>query len=826
MVSLPKQASIVIIGGGVIGCSIAYHLAKRGCRDVVLLERRQLTCGTTWHAAGLIGQLRATRSLTQLARYSAQLYDGLEAETGIAIGYKRHGSLAIALSDDRLEEWRRSVSRARLCDVEAHLLDPAGCGAHYPLLDISAVRGGVFFPDDGQADPVNITRALAAGARSGGVSIFENCAVTAIHSDQGGQNCRHVRGVDVDVGGGEMVSMASDIVINCAGLWGHAIGQMAGVTVPLQACEHYYVLTTPIPDLPADLPVLRAVDDCAYVKSDAGKLLIGAFEPEARPWAVSSIPEDFCFDSLAGDFDHFAPILTDVAKRLPILNEIGLQTFFCGPESFTPDNRYLLGETAELDGFFLACGFNSIGIQSAGGVGLALANWVIDGDPGFDLHDVDCRRMASWQNNRRYITARVKESLGLLYADHYPDRQYQSARDMRHSPLHDRLAEGGACFGENAGWERPHWFEPEAMAPPRYRSGWGRMAWFDHVAAECHAVRSAVGLFDMSPLVKFLVQGEDAASVLQYLCANDIDVAPGRIIYTPWLNEKGGVEADLTVTRLAADRFLIVTSASASSRDWSWFERRKPASAHCTITDITAAEAVLSITGPQSRDLLQSLSPDDFSATGFAFGTARAVSVGMATVRAHRLSYAGELGWELYVASDQARRLYDDLISAGSAFGLRLCGVKAMDSCRVEKGFRHYGHDITEQDGVLEAGLGFAIKCDKKASSFGDFIGRDAVIAARHDGLKRMLVQFRLCDAEPLLHGGETIHYGSGGYLTSAAYGHEVGAALGMGYLALGEGEAPPISPISCELEIAARCYPAIMQVQPFYDPDGRRLRS
>ncbi len=822
MTELPRKARAVVIGGGVVGCAVAYHLAKSGLTDIVLLERKQLTCGTTWHAAGLIGQLRATMNLTRLAKYSAELYLGLEAETGVSTGFRQNGSISVALTGDRFEEFRRAASMAKVHGVEVETLSAADCARRYPLLNPAGIVGGLFIAKDGQADPANITMALAKGARQRGVKIFEHTKVTGILVRDG-----RAAGVITDKG-----TIEAEQVANCAGMWAREVGALAGVNVPLQACEHFYIVTEGIPGLPRDLPVLRVPDECAYYKEDAGKILLGAFEPKAKPWAVDGIPEDFSFDQLPADMDHFAPILEVAMKRMPLLEKAGIRAFFNGPESFTPDNRYLLGEAPELPGFFLACGFNSIGIQSAGGAGMALAEWMATGEAPFDLWDVDIRRMQPFQGTRAYLTGRVSETLGLLYADHFPYRQYASARGVRHTPLHEALKAEGACFGEAAGWERANWFLPAdaraAGEKAEYRYGWGRQNWFPHTAAEHRAVRGAVGLFDLSTFAKFRVEGRDAEAVLQRIAANDISVEPGRAVYTPWLNPRGGIEADLTVTRLSEAAFMVVTSAASAVRDLAWLKRHVPDDARCAVTDVTGAEAVIAVMGPNARRLLQSLATADLSNAAFPFATARAIEIGMAPVRAQRLTYVGELGWELYVGTEFARHVLDVILAAGGPHGLKLCGMHALDSCRIEKAYRHWGHDIGEDDGVLEAGLGFAVKADKPASRFGDFIGREAVLRKRQAGLARRLMQFKLADPEPLLFHTEPVWRDGRltGYLTSANYGHHLGAAIGLGYVACDPAEdKAAIAASTYEIEVAGRRLPATASFTPFYDPLSERVR-
>ncbi|WP_422011859.1 GcvT family protein [Reyranella sp.] len=819
---LPSHARVVIVGGGVIGCSVAYHLAKLGWTDIVLLERKQLTSGTTWHAAGLIAQLRATANMTRLAKYSQELYGRLEEETGLATGFKRNGSLTVALTGQRLEELKRGASMARSFGVEIETISPTEAAALHPLLDIEGVVGAVTLPKDGQGDPTNIALALAKGARQLGARIFEHTRVTGISKERG-----RVTGVATDKG-----TIEAEFVVNCAGMWGSIVGKMAGAALPLQACEHFYIVTEKVPGLSRTLPVLRVPDECAYYKEDAGKILLGAFEPVAKPWATDGIPEDFCFDQLPEDFDHFAPILEKATRRLPILEKTGIHTFFNGPESFTHDDRYLLGEAPELRNFFVACGFNSVGIQSAGGAGKALAEWIVGGAPPFDLWDVDVRRTFPYQSTKSFIEARVTETLGLLYADHFPYRQFTTARGVRHTPFYERLKERGACFGETAGWERAHWFQPadrrEAGVPPAYRYSWQRQNWFDYSAEEHRAVRTGLGMLDMSAFGKFRVEGRDAEAVLQRLSANDVAVEPGRIVYTQWLNERGGIEADLTVTRLGEHSFLVITAAAAVTRDLAWLRRHIPPEAHCTTLDVTSGEACLAVMGPRSREFLQALTTADLSNAAFPFGTARTIELGMALVRAHRITYVGELGWELYMPTEFARQIFDLLVDAGETHGLRLAGVHAMNSLRLEKAYRDFGHDISDEDHVLEAGLGFAVKVDKRAGRFGDFLGRASVMQKKQAGLSRRLLQFQLLDPQPLLYHAEPILKDGAlaGYLASGGYGHHLGAAIGLGYVPCEPGVADADLVASrYEIEVAGERIPALASVKPLYDPMSARIR-
>ena len=807
----PSRARVVIVGGGVIGCSVAYHLAKIGWSDVVLLERKQLTSGTTWHAAGLVGQLRPSINMTRLAKYTGELYRGLEAETGQATGYRQCGSLSIATNAERFEELKRSASMAKVFDLPVHVVSPGEIKALFPIANVADVVGGIHIPSDGYANAVDVTQALAKGARAGGVQIFENTKVTQILQDG-----ERVTGVETAAG-----RIDADYVVLCGGLWTRDLAASVGVAAPLHACEHYYVLFEGVAGLNPGLPVLRDYDHCAYYKYDAGKLLVGAFEPNARPWGAGGIPEDFCFDEIAGNFDHFEPVLLDAMRRIPALETAGIKKFFCGPESFTPDVRYHLGESAELKNCFVAAGFNSIGLQSAGGVGKVMAEWIRDGRPPADLWTVDVRRNQPFQINRKYLRERVSESLGLLYATHYPFKQYATARGVRRSALHDRLVAAGACHGEAFGWERPNWYAPPGVVA-EYAYRYGRQNWFEPSAREHVAVREAVGLFDQSSFAKFRLEGADAMSVLNQVCANDIDVAPGKLVYTQWLNEAGGIEADLTITRLSETAFLIVTGAETEVRDFSWLNRHIPSGAHCVATNVTSGIGVISIMGPNARALIQSLSPNDLSNAAFPFATSQEIELGYAIVRASRITYVGELGWELYIPTEFMTGVYDEIVKAGDDFGLVHCGYHALNSLRMEKGYRHWGHDLTDEDTPLEAGLGFAVKLDKA----GGFIGREALVRQKSERPKQRLVQFLLQSPEPILYHNEPIWRGDSlvGYIRSGMYAHTLGGAAGLGYVATADGLGPVLD--GYEIEIAGVRYPATASLRAMYDPAGMRIRS
>lgn len=811
--AIPTKARAVIIGGGVSGCSVAYHLAKLGWTDIVLLERKQLTSGTTWHAAGLIGQLRGSQNMTRLAKYSADLYVKLEAETEVGTGMRQVGSITVALTEERKHEIYRQASLARAFDVDVREISPNEVNEMYPHLNVSDVVGAVHLPLDGQCDPANIAMALAKGARQRGATIVENVKVTKVHTRAG-----RVSGVSW-AQGEEQGTIEADIVVNCAGMWARELGAQNGVTIPLHACEHFYLVTEPIPGL-SRLPVLRVPDECAYYKEDAGKMMLGAFEPVAKPWGMDGIREDFCFDQLPEDMDHFEPILEMGVNRMPMLATAGIHTFFNGPESFTPDDRYYLGEAPELSGYWMATGYNSIGIVSSGGAGMALAQWINDGEAPFDLWEVDIRRAQPFQKNRRYLKERVSETLGLLYADHFPYRQMATSRNIRRSPLHEHLKARGAVFGEVAGWERANWFARDGQER-EYRYSWKRQNWFDNQREEHLAVRNGVGLFDMTSFGKIRVEGRDACAFLQKLCANDMDVAPGKIVYSQMLNQRGGIESDLTVSRLSETAFFLVVPGATLQRDLAWL-RKHLTDEFVVITDVTAAEAVLCLMGPDARKLIQKVSPNDFSNEANPFGTFQEIEIGMGLARAHRVTYVGELGWELYVSTDQAAHVFEAIDEAGVDVGLKLCGLHTLDSCRIEKAFRHFGHDITDEDNVLEAGLGFAVKTAK-----GDFIGRDAVLRKKEVGLSRRLVQFRLKDPQPLLFHNEAILRDGKivGPITSGNYGHHLGGAVGLGYVPChGESEADVLAS-SYEIEIAGERFAAESSLKPMYDPKSERTR-
>ena len=817
-IELPRRASAVIIGGGVIGASVTYHLAKLGWSDVLLLERMQFGCGTSWHAAGLVGTMRASENHAKLAEYSMSLLAELETQTGQATGFRQVGSLSIAHSEARFEELKRVASMNNAFGItQVDMVTPAEAKGFFPLLDTTGMLGASWVAQDGHASPVDVVNAFIKGARSLGAQCVEGVGVTAVnHKD------RRVTGVSTDHG-----DVAADFVVNCAGLWARDLGKLAGVNIPLYACEHYYAHTEKLPEFSTNLPVLRDHDKCAYFREDAGSLLVGAFEKKAVPLAAGSIPLDFCFDQLPGHVEEqLMPVLADAMERVPILANVGWRSFFCGPESFTPDDQFHLGESLELGNFFMACGLNSIGIQSSGGVGKALSEWMDKGHAPLDLWSNDPRRMYPFQGTQRYLESRVSETLGLLYERHYPFRQYETARNVRHSPVHERLVAANACFGEVAGWERPNWFAPEGVEP-RYEYTFGKPNWFEYWADEHRAAREGCALFDQSSFSKYLVQGRDACTTLQRICSADIDVEAGRIVYTHWLNERGGIEADLTVTRMDETTYWVVSGAAVTHRDLDWLRRNIPADANCVVTDVTSAWAVFGIMGPGSRGLIESATGADLSSPSFPFGSTQSIELGAAVGHAFRVSYVGELGWELYVPTDMARHAFDVITEHGEAANLKLAGMHALDSCRVEKKFLHFGHDIADEDTPLEAGMGFVCNMNKPIS----FIGHDAIARQREakGPLPKRLVQFVLSNPDTMLYHHEPIIWQDRvvGFLTSGSYGHSIGSAVGLGYVYDDGGVSKDmIDAGGYSIEVGGERIPAKASLRALYDPRGERSKT
>ncbi|HVY00832.1 MAG TPA: FAD-dependent oxidoreductase [Pseudorhodoplanes sp.] len=806
----PDRARAVIIGGGVMGCSVAYHLAKQGWRDIVLLEQGRLTCGTTWHAAGLVGQLRAHLNMTRLVQYSAELYAGLEAETGQATGWKQCGSVLVARTPERVTLFRRIASAAKAQGVACELISIAEAAKLYPVMRTDDLLGALWLPLDAKVNPADVTQALARGARMRGVRIFEQTRVNEIHVGNGA-----VTGVGTDRG-----DIKAEVVVNCAGQWAKQVGRLCGVTVPLHSAEHMYIVTGRIDGVHPDLPVLRDPDGYIYVKEEVGGLLVGGFEPEAKPWAMDGIPENFEFGMLPDDWDQFSILMENALARIPSLEKAEIKTFMNGPESFTPDNNFILGEAPELKNFFVGAGFNSIGIASGGGAGRALAEWITQGEPTLDLWPVDIRRFARFFGNDNYLHDRVKEVLGLHYMMPWPNRELASVRPFRRSPLYDRLAARHAVFGSKMGWERPNFFAPSAVQA-RIEYSFGRQNWFAFAAAEHRAARESVAIFDLTSFAKLLVQGHDAERVLQYLCANNVAVPVGRTVYTGLLNARGTFESDLTVARLAADRFLLVTGTAQATRDADWISRNIPPEAHAVLTDVTSAYAVIAVMGPRSRELLSQLTRAPLDNAAFPFGAIREIGVGYATVHAARRTYVGELGWELYVPAEFAAGVYDALIGAGERLGVRDAGYYAIESLRLEKGYRAFGRELSPDVTPYEAGLGFAVDLGK-----GDFLGRAALVAARERPPRRRLLSFvGTAPDTPLAHGGELILRDGEpvGEVTSAAYGHSVGGLVALGYVA--DGGAESIATGAFALDIAGERVPVRASLKAPYDPANLRVK-
>ncbi len=808
---------MVIVGAGIVGCSVAYHLAKMGWKDVVVLERGAIVSGTTAHSAGLVTQLRHTRSLTDISRYGVQLYEELKDETGLDTGFRQTGSISVARTQGRMDELRRMISMAKSFGVEMNEVSLEEAKQIWTLLSTEGLVGAVHLPKDGETVPDSTANALATGATSRGVRIIENTPVTRILTIGG-----EVSGVATGRG-----DIRCRIVVNCAGMWARGLGLTCGVPIPLHAADHAYFVTEPVSGVTEEMPSIRDPDGYIYIRRypfEGGGIMVGGFEPLGVPWGMDGIPDDFSLHMLNRDWRHYEVFIESALERVPAIAEAGVRIRLVGPESFTPDTRYIMGEAPGLRNFYVAAGFNSSGVASAAGAGKAIAEWITEGEMTMDLSEVDISRFQSWSNNPTYLRDRTGEALGLLYAMHWPHRQPESARNVRRSPLHDRLAERGACFGAVAGWERPNWYAPKGVAPV-YEYSWGRQNWFPHSAKEHMAVREAVGLFDQTSFAKFLLQGPDAETLLQRMMANDVAVEPGRLVYTAMLNARGGIVSDLTVNRLSEDAYMIVTSAGSVTRDYSWINRHIPEGSRATLTDVSSAYAVLSVMGPRSREILSRLTSDDLSNEAFPFLTSKEIYLGYGPVRASRITYVGELGWELYIPSEFALGVYEAIVQDGSDFGLTHAGYHALDSLRLEKGYRSWGHDITSVDTPLEAGIGFAVAFDKGV----DFVGRDALLRQRESGVEKRLAILVLEDPEPLLLGEEPI-YRDGvmvGRTTSGNYGHALGRSLAMGYLENTEGATPAwIRSGSYEIEVATERFPAKVRLSPPYDPKSERVKA
>ena len=808
----PRETKVVIVGGGVIGASVAYHLSRYGWKDVVLLEQNALAGGTTWHAAGLIGRLRTTNSMTRINKYSAELYASLESETGHSVGWKQVGSLIVARSQERMQQLQRTAAMAEWFGVEVQIINAKDALSKWPLLRIDDVLGAAWLPHDGKLIPKELTLALAKGARTRGVTILENIRVLDIERQNG---C--VRGVQTEQG-----LLRAEYVVLCGGMWTRELALRCGITIPLYPVEHHYVVTEPLAGACDELPVGRDPDLCIYFRGEGNAVLLGAFQAESKAWMMDHVPKDFSFQLLSPDWEKFAEPLKNGKHRIPALETCRFEKFVNGPESFTPDNNFIMGETPELKNLFVAAGFNSVGIASAGGAGKYLAEWMMAGEPTMDLWSVDLRRFAPWANNRAFLRERVTEVLGLHYQMAWPNREFETGRNLRKSPLHDRLSAQGACFGARNGWERPNWFARDGMMPA-VEYCFGRQNWFKCHATEHLACRERVAVFDQTGFSKYVFKGEDAVKALQRLCGNNMDVPVGRVVYTGMFNQRGGFESDFTVVRTELDEFYIVSSTAQAVRDLNWITRHLRAGEQSAIVDVTGAWSVIGVMGPQARTLLGYVSEADLSNEAFPFATAQTVSIGWATVRAVRITYVGELGWELHVPTDQAVMVYDTLLRAGKDLGLANAGHYAINSLRLEKGYRAWSAELSADDTPLEAGLGFAVAWDKPVA----FIGREALLKQKESGLKRQLVIFVLDDPEPMLWGSEPI-YRDGkpvGYTTSGSYGHSVGGAVAMGYVNHPDRITTEfVKAGHYEIGINGQRYAARAHLRAPYDPERRRI--
>jgi glycine cleavage system aminomethyltransferase T/glycine/D-amino acid oxidase-like deaminating enzyme len=809
--NLPKHARVVVVGGGIIGTSVAYHLALMGWKDVVLLERDRLTSGTTWHAAGLMVTFGSTsETSTEMRKYTRDLYARLEAETGLSTGFAPVGFIEVAADPDRLEEYRRVSAFNRHCGVDVHEISPGEVKDLFPLARVDDILAGFYVKEDGKANPVDATMSLAKAARMAGATILEGVPVTGVKTRRGA-----VAAVETAFG-----EIACEYVVNCTGMWARQLGAKSGVNIPLQSAEHYYLITDKVPGIQGSWPVLEDPGSHGYFREEVGGLMIGLFEPVCAPWSVGGVPEGFSFGEITPDWDRMGPYVEKAMRRIPISMEIGVKKFFCGPESFTPDLAPIVGEAPEVKNYFVCAGLNSIGILTGGGMGRVMAHWIINGRPDVDVTGMNIDRLHTYQSTPDYRRTRTVESLGMVYQCHYPTRSMTTARGAKRSAIHDKLAARGAFFRDVSGWEGADWYAPPGVTVPEEKLSWGRQHWFPYWQAEHQATREGVILMDMSFMAKFLVQGRDAGRLLNFISANNVDGASGMITYTQWLNEGGTLEADLTVTKLDDERYWVVASDTAHRHALTWMRRHFPDDAHAFVTDVTSGYAQINIQGPRSRELLQSLTTADLSNEAFPFRAAREIDIGYARVLCVRITYLGELGYELYIPTEQAAHVYERLCAAGEGVGLRHAGLKALASLRMEKGYRDYGHDIDNTDSVLEAGLGFAVDLKKP----GGFLGKEAVLAKKAEGpLKRRLLQILVKDPEPLMFHAEIV-YRDGkpvGYIRAASYGFTLGGAVGLAMIDAGETlDQAYVDKGQWEVDIADKRYPAVASIRPLYDPE------
>jgi len=809
--SLPSHAQIVVIGGGIIGCSTAYHLARDHKADVLLIEQGRLTSGSTWHAAGLVGQLRTSASITRVLKYSVELYKGLAAETGLETGWKMTGCLRLATNADRWTEYKRLATTAKSFGMEMQLISPDEVKRMWPLMDVSDLVGASWLPTDGQASPADITQSLAKGARMHGAKIHEGVTVTGFEMEG-----NRILAVLTDQG-----RIACDKVVNCAGMWAREVGAMAGITVPLQPIKHQYIVTEKIAGLAADAPTLRDPDRRTYFKEEVGGLVMGGYEPNPQSWTTGDIPKNWEFRLFDDDYDHFAQHLEQAIARIPALETTGVKQMINGAESFTPDGNFILGRANDCANMYVGAGFNAFGIASGGGAGWVLAEWVMTGEQPLDLWSVDIRRFSGLHQDRAWVDARTCEAYGKHYTIGFPHEEYESGRPRIVSPLYDRLKGHRAVFGSKLGWERPNWFAPAGVEAQDIYS-MGRQNWFDAVGEEHRHCREAVGIFDQSSFAKYELTGKDAARALDYICANHVTKAPGRLTYTQLLNSRGGIEADLTVARLAEDHFYIVTGTGFRNHDFGWIADHLP-QGDVTLTDITEDWGTLSLMGPKAREVLARVTSADVSNAGFPFGHVREIPIAGAICRALRVTYVGELGWELHVPLAATGAVFDALMSAGEREGIRPLGYRAIESLRLEKGYRAWSADITPNDTPFEAGLGWAVKLGKGM----DFLGRAALEAA--GPLVKRLAGFVVDDPSAVLVGRETILRDGVpvGYLTSGGFGYTVGRPIGYGYVRNAEGVSDGfLTGGRYELVIANEVVPARIALQAPYDPANARVKG
>ncbi|MEO5324991.1 FAD-dependent oxidoreductase [Mesorhizobium sp. CC13] len=812
--ALPSHAQIVVIGGGIIGCSTAYHLARDHKADVILLEQGKLTSGSTWHAAGLVGQLRSSASITRVLKYSVELYKGLEAETGLATGWKMTGCLRLATNQDRWTEYKRLATTAKSFGMDMQLVAPEEVKRMWPLMETSDLVGASWLPTDGQASPSDITQSLAKGARMHGAKLFENVRVTGFEMKDG-----RILKVRTDQG-----DIACDKVVNCAGQWARQVGAMAGINVPLQPVKHQYIVTEKLPGLATDAPTLRDPDRRTYFKEEVGGLVMGGYEPNPQGWTTGDVPNDWEFRLFDDDFDHFEQHMVQAIERVPRLADVGVKQMINGPESFTPDGNFILGAAPECANMFVGAGFNAFGIASGGGAGWVLAQWVVDGEAPLDLWVVDIRRFSGLHRDRQWVSERTLEAYGKHYTVGYPHEEYESGRPYIVSPLYERLNKHRAVFGSKLGWERPNWFAPEGMEA-RDVYAMGRQNWFGSVGDEHRHVREAVGVFDQSSFAKYEMTGKDAQKALDLICANDVSKPAGRLTYTQLLNSRGGIEADLTVARLSDEKFYIVTGTGFRTHDLAWIGDHIPAGLDARLVDVTEQFGTLSLMGPKARLVLEAVTDADVSNAAFPFGHVREISIAGAAVRALRVTYVGELGWELHVPIAATGEVFDALMAAGKPHGIRPVGYRALESLRLEKGYRAWGSDITPNDTPFEAGLGWAVKLKKD----GDFIGRKALEKAGNAPLTKRLACFTVDDANVVLVGRETILRDGQpvGYLTSGGYGYTVGKNIGFGYVRNAAGvDDAFLSGGSYELVVAMERVPAKVHLAPLFDPAAARVKA